>query len=60
MQLTLTDEEARTLRDYLRDHFHDLQLEVARTDQKEVRHVLVARQNLVERLLAQLDQPAQK
>jgi hypothetical protein len=55
MELTLSDEEARTLRDFLRDHFHDLQIEVARTEVKDLRHMLVIRQELIERLLAQLE-----
>jgi hypothetical protein len=56
MELTLTDEDARTLRDVLNDHLHDLRLEVARTEAKDFRHVLLGRQELVERLLAQLEQ----
>ncbi len=55
MQLTLSNDEARILRDFLRDHFHDLQIEVARTEAKDFRHVLLAQQDLIERLLAQLD-----
>jgi hypothetical protein len=56
MELTLTDEDARTLRDVLSDHLHELRLEVARTEAKDFRHALVGRQELVERLLAQLEQ----
>ena len=56
MELVLTDNEARTLRDLLSDHLHDLRLEVARTEAKEFRHTLLERQELVERLLAQLEQ----
>lgn len=59
MQLTLSNDDARILRDFLRDHFHDLQIEVARTEAKDFRHALVARQDLIERLLAQLDQEVQ-
>jgi hypothetical protein len=55
MELTLNDDDARLLRDFLRDHFHDLQLEVARTEVKDLRHLLLARQDLVERLLARLE-----
>jgi hypothetical protein len=55
MELLLSDEEARTLRDFLRDHFHDLQIEVARTEAKGLRHILVLRQELIERLLKQLE-----
>ena len=55
MELILNDDDARTLRDFLRDHFHDLQIEVARTEAKDFRHVLLGRQELIERLLAQLE-----
>jgi hypothetical protein len=55
MQLTLTDADAQILRDLLSDHLHDLRREVARTDVKDFRHVLVLRQELIERLLAQLE-----
>jgi hypothetical protein len=59
MELILSDDDARTLRDLLSDHLHDLRLEVARTEAKDFRHVMLMRQELVERLLAQLgDQPA--
>jgi hypothetical protein len=59
MELILTESEARTLRDFFRDHLHDLQFEVARTEAKEFRHTLLARQELVERLLALLDHNVQ-
>lgn len=55
MELILTDDDARTLRDLLTDHLRDLRREVARTDAKEFRHTIVLRQELVERLLAQLE-----
>ncbi len=55
MQLNLTEKDARTLKGFLSDHFQDLQLEVARTEAKDFRHLLLARQELVERLLAQLE-----
>lgn len=54
MQLTLTDHEAGVLRDLLQDYLPGLQWEVARTEQHELRHMLVERQDLVERLLEQL------
>ena len=54
MQLTLTPENARLLRDLLQDYLPALRFEVARTEAKEFRHQLILRQNLVERLLAEL------
>lgn len=58
MQITLSDDDARTLRDFLSDHLQELRLEVARTEAKDFRHALVLRQELVERLLAQLQRDA--
>jgi hypothetical protein len=59
MELILNNDDVHTLRDLLHDHLHDLRLEVARTEAKEFRHVMLMRQELVERLLAQLgEQPA--
>lgn len=55
MELTLTDDDARTLRDFLRDHLNALKFEVARTEAKSFRHTLLARQDLIERLLELLD-----
>jgi hypothetical protein len=54
MQLTLTPEDAQLLRDLLHDYLPTLQFEAARTEAKEFRHHLILRQNLVERLLAEL------
>ena len=54
MHLTLTPEEARLLRDLLHDYLPTLQFEAARTEAKEFRHQLILRQNLIERLLAEL------
>ncbi len=56
MQLNLTDDEAHILRDLLRDFLPELRFEVARTDAHDFRHILVQRQELCERLLAQLEQ----
>jgi metal-dependent HD superfamily phosphatase/phosphodiesterase len=55
MELVLSDEEARTLYALLSDYLHDLRREVARTEAKDFRHALVLRQNLVERLLGELE-----
>jgi hypothetical protein len=55
MELILTDDETRTLRDLLSDYLRELRREVARTDAKDFRHGLVIRQELIERLLAQLE-----
>ncbi|HET6573083.1 MAG TPA: hypothetical protein VFG68_05745 [Fimbriiglobus sp.] len=57
MQLTLSAEEARTLRDVLHDYLPDLRREAAGTDlaSRELRHELVKREELCERLLAGLE-----
>lgn len=55
MDLILTDDDARTLRDVFEDSLRDLRREVARTEAKDFRHRLVLRQELVERLLEQLE-----
>jgi hypothetical protein len=54
MQLDLTDEDALVLRDLLAAYLPALAREVARTEQHDLRHVLVLRQELAERLLDQL------
>ena len=55
MELIFSDDDARTLRDVLSDHLRDLRLEVARTEAKDFRHVMLLRQELVERVLAQIE-----
>jgi hypothetical protein len=60
VQITLTEDDARTLRDFLSDHMQALQFEVARTEAKDVRHVLVTRQEVIERLLALLREKVQR
>jgi hypothetical protein len=57
MQLTLSERETEVLRALLRDYLPALQREVARTEQRELRHELVERQDLVERLLERLAAP---
>jgi hypothetical protein len=54
MDITLNDDDVRTLRGFLRDTLPQLQREAARTDSKEVRHILITRLTLCERLLEQL------
>jgi hypothetical protein len=54
MHLLLSDDETVILRDLLDDYLPALRREVARTEQHELRHLMVQRQDLVERLLEQL------
>jgi hypothetical protein len=54
MQLDLTNEDAQILRDLLDAYLPDLRREVSRTESHALRHSLVQRQNLCERLIAQL------
>lgn len=54
MQIQLNAEEAGLLRDLLHDYLPSLKLEVARTEAKAFRHLLVQRQDLAERILAEL------
>ncbi len=54
MQITLTDQEVDILGGLLRDYLPELKREVARTEQHELRHLFVERQELIERLLAQV------
>lgn len=58
MQLALTEPEAEILRDLLLAYLPELEREVARTEQHTLRHVLVQRLELAERLLDQLGTPA--
>ena len=54
MQLQLTDQEAHDLHDLLHEYLPMLRREVARTDSKEFRHLLVQRLDLVVRLVQDL------
>lgn len=54
MQLSLSQDEAVTLRDLLADYLPALRREVARTEQHDLRHLMVQRQELVERLVEEL------
>jgi hypothetical protein len=58
MQLTLSSEEAVLLRDLLADYLPALRREVARTEQHDLRHLMVQRQELVERLRDELERQA--
>jgi hypothetical protein len=55
VQVTLNDRESAILHDLLHDYLPDLKREVARTEQHELRHLYVERQELVEQLLNQLE-----
>ena len=56
MDIRLTEAEATLLRDLFRDYLPELKMEVARTEAKEFRHLLVQRQELCERILDFLEQ----
>jgi hypothetical protein len=56
MDLTLSDDEVQTLQGLLHDYLPELTFEAARTDGAELRHILVKRQTLCERLLQQLQE----
>jgi hypothetical protein len=56
MQLSISGDEAHTLRVLLQDYLPELRREVARTDAREFRHELVKRQDLCERILGVLEQ----
>jgi len=51
MTVELTNDEARTLRDMLEEFLPELKYEAARTESRELRHILLERQSLVERLV---------
>ena len=55
MQLTLSSDEAIVLRDLLADYLPALRREVARTEQHDLRHLMVQREDLVERLVEELE-----
>jgi hypothetical protein len=55
MQLNLSPDEAILLRELLADYLPALRREVARTEQHDLRHLMVQRQELVERLVDELE-----
>jgi hypothetical protein len=56
MQLLLSDDETVLLLGLLGDYLPALRREVARTEQHDLRHLMVQRQELVEKLVEQLRQ----
>jgi hypothetical protein len=58
VDLKLNQDDVRTLRGLLKDYLPELKFEAARADGREIRHVLVKRQTLCERLLDELRDPA--
>lgn len=59
MRLELTNADARTLRALLHDYLPTLRNEVARTDARDFRHEMIRRQEVVERVLAELTDAAE-
>jgi hypothetical protein len=57
MTIELTDDEASRLRELLDDYVPQLRREVARTEERTLRHEMVLRQELCERIIAQLGAP---
>lgn len=58
MQLTLTDQEIQSLRGILSSYLPGLRRELARTEiqSRELKHELVLREELCEKLLAEMEQ----
>lgn len=54
MNITLTEHDAELLRGLLRDYLPTLQREVARTEQRDLRHLMVERLDVLERFIEQL------
>ena len=60
MQLNLTDRDTELLRGLMQDYLPDLRREVARTEQRTLRHEMEERQDMVERLIDQLSAGARR
>ena len=58
MRLDMSSEEARALTDALNEYLPGLRREASRTEQRGLRHELVQREEIVERLLARLQAEA--
>lgn len=58
MNLSLSEHETELLRGLFEGHLPELRRQVARTEKHDLRHPLVERLELVERLLARLTQRA--
>lgn len=54
MTLDLSPDEAQRLRQLLQDYLPDLRREGARTEEKTLRHELVLREELLERIVSRL------
>ncbi len=55
MRLELSAEEVRALMDTLNEYLPSLRREASRTDDRGLRHELVQREDLIERLLARIE-----
>lgn len=55
MRIDLTEREAAVLREALASYLPELRMEIARTEAKEYRHGLFDREQLFERLLAEIE-----
>jgi hypothetical protein len=54
MTLELTNADAQRLHDLLHDYLPELKREAARSDNHDLRHELILRQELCERLITEL------
>lgn len=55
MTLELTSEEVQILRDIISDYLVSVRREASRTEQRDMRHDLVLRQELCEKLIPRLE-----